>query len=84
MHTVHNYCKENFDAVISVGEEFCGQDLKVSRVFCDLKLRYNPNRFKDLLTAEISSENCRLIANELCKTGLELSNALKGRIKEEL
>ena len=77
VHNCLEFCKENFDAVITQGTTFRGKDFKVSRVFCDLTLRYNPSDFRDFVTSELDVNKCREFADKLCRNGLNISHALQ-------
>ena len=82
VHACLEFCKENFDAVITQGITFRGKDFNVKRVFCDLTLRYNPVLLRQFLASDIDTQSCRALADDLCKTGLELSDALQKDIRK--
>lgn len=77
------FCKEDYDANITIGIEYRGKDLRIERRFCDLSITFNPERLRNLLISSdgLNSSDCRDIATELSKTGIEISDAVKQKVK---
>ena len=78
------FCKEDYDANITIGTEYRGKDLRIERKFCDLSIAFNPEKLKNLLISSngLNSSACQDIAKELSQTGIEISDAVKQKVKD--
>ncbi|XP_065062019.1 uncharacterized protein LOC135688892 isoform X1 [Rhopilema esculentum] len=74
------YFKENFDSYIVRGTDYSGKDFKIRRTFCDIGLKYNPERLRSVIRNGIEAEDCRAFAEELFTAALQISDALNKKV----